>query len=130
MLSDISVSFPSKSLERREKSFNPFMHNVEKSLNILSKSCGAHTARFQSIFGHFSRLCMKRLTAFIVKLYPVGIYLLKVSNRNTRTRSKLCSKLIIKTAERRHWRRFGVFMVNFEQISHLVLLFLLLTLSM
>ena len=28
-----------------------------------------------------------------------------------------------------HWRRFGVFIVNFEHILHLVLLFLLLTLS-
>ena len=32
------------------------------------------------------------------------------------------------TAERRHWRRVGVFVVNFEHISHLVLVFLLLTL--
>ena len=34
----------------------------------------------------------------------------------------------MKTAERRHWRRVGVFVVNFEHISHLVLVFLLLTL--
>ena len=30
-----------------------------------------------------------------------GIYLLKVNNRNTRTRCEICSKLIIKTLERR-----------------------------
>ena len=30
---------------------------------------------------------------------PVGIYLLKVDNRNTRIRSEICSKLTIKTAE-------------------------------
>ena len=30
---------------------------------------------------------------------------------------------------RRHWRRSGVFIVDFEHISHLVLVFLLLTLS-
>ena len=29
----------------------------------------------------------------------------------------------------RQWRRSGVFIVNFEHISHLVLVFLLLTLS-
>ena len=40
-----------------------------------------------------------------------------------------CSKLTIKIPERRHWRRFGIFIVNCEPISHLVLLFLLLTLS-
>ena len=31
---------------------------------------------------------------------PVGIYLLKVNNRNTRTRCEICSKLTIKTPER------------------------------
>ena len=31
-----------------------------------------------------------------IKLYPAGIYLLKVNNRNTRTRCEICSKLIIK----------------------------------
>ena len=35
----------------------------------------------------------------------------------------ICSKL------RRQWRRFGIFVVNFEHILHLVLVFLLLTLS-
>ena len=45
--------------------------------------------------------------------YPADIYLLKVNNRNSRT-----------------WRRSGIFIVNFEHISHLVLVFLLLTLKM
>ena len=43
--------------------------------------------------------------------YPVGISLLKVNNKNARTRCEICSKLPI----------------NFEHISHLVLVFLLLT---
>ena len=30
---------------------------------------------------------------------PVGIYLLKVNNRNTRTRCEICSKLTIETPE-------------------------------
>ena len=60
---------------------------------------------------------------------PAGIYLLKVNNRNTRTRCEICSKLTINTPERRQWRRSGVFIVNFEHISHLVLVFLLLTLN-
>ena len=33
--------------------------------------------------------------------FPAGIYLLKVNNRNTRTRCEICSKLTIKTPERR-----------------------------
>ena len=81
----------------------------------------------------------------IKRSYPANIYLLIVNNRNTRTRCKICSKLTRKTPEwrqnmfkvnkkdtrtpvkRRQWRRFDVFIVNFEYISHLVLVFLLLT---
>ena len=37
--------------------------------------------------------------------------------------------LTMKTAERRQWLRSGVFIVVFEHISHLFLVFLLLTLS-
>ena len=59
-----------------------------------------------------------------------NIYLLTVNDRNTRTKCALCLKLIIKTLEGRHWRRSGVFIVNSEHISHLVSVFLLLTLNM
>ena len=38
-------------------------------------------------------------------MYPVGIYLLKINNKNTRTRCEICSKLTITISERRHWRR-------------------------
>ena len=53
----------------------------------------------------------------------------KVNNRNTRRRCEICSKLALKTPEQRQWRCSGVFNINFEHISHLVLVFLLLTLS-
>ena len=33
---------------------------------------------------------------------PVGIYLFKLNNRNTRAKCEICSKLTIKTPERRH----------------------------
>ena len=62
--------------------------------------------------------------------YPADIYLLKVNNRSTRTRCEVCSKLIKKIPERRHWRRSGIFIASFEHISHLALVFLLLTLNM
>ena len=61
--------------------------------------------------------------------FPAGIYLLKFNNRNTTTRCEICSKLIIKTTEQCQWHRSGVFIVNFEHISHLLLVFLLLTLN-
>ena len=64
-----------------------------------------------------------------LKTITAGNYMFKVNNRNTRTRCEICSKLTIKAPEQRQWRRSGVFIVNFEHISHLVLVFLLLTLS-
>ena len=58
----------------------------------------------------------------------VCIYLFKVNNGNTRTMCEVCSKLTIKTPEWR-LRCSGFFIINFEHISHLVLVFLSLTLS-
>ena len=55
---------------------------------------------------------------------PAGNCMFKVNNRNTRKRCEICSNLTLKTPE-----RFGSFIVNFEHISRLVLVFLLLTLS-
>ena len=40
-----------------------------------------------------------------------------------------CSKLKIETLEWRQWRRSAIFIINFEHISHLVLVFLLLNWS-
>ena len=60
---------------------------------------------------------------------PAGIYMFKVNNRNTRTRCERCSKLTIKIPELRQLCLSGVFIVNFEHISYLVLVLLLLTLS-
>ena len=49
----------------------------------------------------------------------------KVNYGNTRTRCEIILKLTITAPERRHWRRSGVFIVNFEHILHLALVFLL-----
>ena len=69
-----------------------------------------------------------KLTSSVLATNPAGIYLLKVKNRSTKTRREICSKLTIKTPERRQWRRSGVFTVNFEHIYHLVPVLLLLIL--
>ena len=50
----------------------------------------------------------------------------KVNNRNTRSRFEICSKLTIEIPEQ---RRAGISIVNFEHISHLALVFLLLILG-
>ena len=78
---------------------------------------------------HLTHFHQEKEANYLLPNYPAGNYMFKVNNRNTRTRCKICSKLTIKTPERRQWRRSGVFIVNFEHILHLVLVFLLLTLS-
>ena len=85
-------------------------------------------------YGHFLRSvhfkCSEQLFQFFnADILPANIYLFKFNNRNTRKRCQKCSKLKIKTPERRHWNRSGVFIVNFEHISHLFLLFLLIILN-
>ena len=66
----------------------------------------------------------KIVKKFLVSYHnAAGIYLFKVNNGNIITVCKICSKLTIKT------ERSGVFIVNFEQISHIVLVFPLLTLN-
>ena len=52
---------------------------------------------------------------------PAGNHMLKVNNRNTRMASFWCRS--------GQWHRSSVFIVNFERILHLALVFLLLTLS-
>ena len=50
----------------------------------------------------------------------------KVNNINSRKRCEICSNLTTKIPGRRHWRCTGVFIVNFEHVSYLFLVFLLL----
>ena len=51
----------------------------------------------------------------------IRIYMLTANYRSARRRCEICSKLTIKTRERSHWYRCGIFIVNFECILHLVL---------
>ena len=44
-------------------------------------------------------------------------------NKVNRTMYEICSDLTIETPEWRHWHRFGVFNMNFEHSSHVVLMF-------
>ena len=41
----------------------------------------------------------------LFSMVPAGIYLLKVCNKNTRTRCEMCSKVTVKTPERHHWSK-------------------------
>ena len=92
--------------------------------------------KFLRIPSFIENLWWLLLTVFSQQLFPkmspiipACIYMLKVNNRNTRTRCEICSKLTIKIPERPHWRRSGIFIISFEHISNLVLMFLLLLLT-
>ena len=59
-----------------------------------------------------------------LKNNPAGNYMFKVINRNTRKRCEICSKVKNKITRTTPMASSGVFIVNFEHISHLVLRFL------
>ena len=61
--------------------------------------------------------------------FPAGNYMFKVNNRNSKIGCEICSRLTIKTPERHHCGRSGVFIVNFDHISHLFVVFLLISFS-
>ena len=52
------------------------------------------------------------------RIFPASIYFFKINNANTRTTCEICLNLTIKTSEGSQWRRFVVFIVNFELILH------------
>ena len=54
-----------------------------------------------------------------------NISMFKVNTRNTREMCKICSKLIIKTPDWSQWHRSGNFIINFEHISLLFLVYLM-----
>ena len=92
-------------------------------LNTFIKEHLQATASLISLFLIWNIFC----PTFRVPSYTANIHLLKVNNRNTRKRYEICWKLLIKTVERRHCHRSSVFIINFEHISNLLLVLLLLT---
>ena len=60
---------------------------------------------------------------------PANIYLFKVKIRSIKKMSEICSKLTIKTTERRHSTLSVVFIINFDHFSPLFPVFISLTLS-
>ena len=85
------------------------LQNFRWTLNGLKKDCICyHSLPFPWRLYHRRNLVKNGIIA-----HPAAIYLVKLNNRNTRTRCEMCSKLTIKTSERREWRRSDVFVVNF-----------------
>ena len=108
------------------------MHTMRKMLKVNSKKHWPNFAKNcvllyliefpdQELFLNKKMICSGEQWKLLLEVDPASIYLLKVYNRNTITKCKICSKLTIKTPERCQWGRSGVFNVNFEHIYHLVL---------
>ena len=105
-------------------------------LNVLNLFGNYYDLQSKSVdwFLYDNGLCHERIKYFLQnssrrQLLKWISLLLNVNNRNAKTRCEICSELIVKTPERHHWRRSGVFIVNFVHISHLVIVFLWLTLN-
>ena len=82
---------PTGPLQKIEDIYSPVSKNI-CSTKILSKKYFLHTLRRFTETEIFKQV-----------IFPAGIYLLKVNNKNTRTRCEICSKLSIKTSERWQW---------------------------
>ena len=102
--------------------------NVFHIFFTLFISVDCRSKQFMSTHIFFMRFCSVPWK-YLKTTNPAGNYMFKVNNRNTRTRFEICLKLTRKTLERRYWRRSGDFIIYFEHVSHLALVFLLLTLS-
>ena len=50
---------------------------------------------------------------------PIGFGLLKVSNKNTKKKSEIFSRLTLKTRDRRHWRRSGILLLALKRFHTL-----------
>ena len=75
-----------------------------------------------------SALTTTRILSSHPKSFLAGIYLFRVNIRNTTRIKEICSKLAIKTTERRQ-KRPSFFIVKCERISNIVLMFPLKPLS-
>ena len=65
----------------------------------------------------------------LLGMYSPGVDLFKVSNGSTKTMCEIYSKLRIKIPEWRQWRRSGVFIIDFDEILRIVLVFSLFSLK-
>ena len=90
-----------------------------------------HLGCFQYVFLICITHNMKYISKYnLIRPVPAENHLFKVSNENNRTMNEICSKLTIKAPKLvSFWFRSCVSIVNFEQILHIALVFLLLTLN-
>ena len=129
-----------ESLQAIEKTVNYFRKKLHHRCLTRSE---IHLSLF--VFRFFCLgSCQISMMEYFLRQFPVGIYLLKVNNESTSANLTKWSNTLQQFvgSSRRivwvcltilwgwHWRLYGVYIIAFEHISHLVLLFLLLTLNM
>ena len=84
------------------------------------------SCNFCEIFQNTCCSCCFTVPIFLLNSFnQANIYLLKVNKK----RCEMYLKLTIKTSKRRYWRCYAVYIVNFGHVSHVFLLFLLLSLN-
>ena len=101
-----------------------FLLTLMKSVDFLLKQRRLENILLDATAFKFLRRCEKML-----KDLSSQYLLVQSNNRNTKKWCEICSKLTIRTLIRHHKRRCNDFIANFEQITYIVLMFLLLTLS-
>ena len=83
--------------------------------------------KFQLTFYWFFIKFKQVLTKDFINPLRANIYLFIFNNKNNIKKCKIPAKLTIKKLTGHHWSHSGVFIDNFEHISHLFLAFLLFT---
>ena len=102
------------------------IHLLSKNLSIFY--CYIRCYNIRCSYPSYQWLLLSDI--YLKHCITTGIYLFKVKNGITKTTCEICSKLTIKPPEWRHqWLRSGAFLVNYEQLSQIVLVFTLLGLS-
>ena len=104
-----------------------------KKCSLFGKFLETPVLRFALLSYYRRNICEKSTTNILEQgpgTFPANIYLFKVNNSNTKKRGEKCPKFTRKALEESYWHRSSVFIVNFEHISYLFLMPLLLTLSM
>ena len=97
------------SLNFRNQIYQSFV--IERFITMISNNNWFRKINFQSLLllSYEIRWSCFYCTYFkkTYDMFPAGIYFFKVNSENTRTVSKICSKLAIKTPERRLWLNAG-----------------------
>ena len=123
ILVPLNLAFPDSTQRQDPKHhFCNYLINVSKTYKLIppNEACYRYYVNHEKVI---------KVKATFKNSLPAANYMFKVNKRNTRTRCEICSKLTIKISEQRQWHRSGIFIVSFEHISHVVLVFLLLTLN-